>query len=52
LTPPALISVHGPWQIAAIGFSASTKWRTNAIAFGSSRSASGLMTPPGSTSAS
>ena len=51
-TPPASISVQGPWQIAAIGFRCSTKCRMKAIAFGCSRSWSGLMTPPGSSSAS
>jgi hypothetical protein len=51
-TAPASISVHGPWQIAAIGFLACTNARMKAMAFGSSRRASGLMTPPGSTSPS
>src|SRR3546814_61685 len=49
LTPSASISVQGPWQIAAIGLPDRAKARTNAIAFGSRRRASGLITPPGRT---
>jgi hypothetical protein len=44
--------VHGPWQIAATGLPASKKAFANATAFGSIRSASGFMTPPGRRSAS
>ena len=50
-TTSASISVQGAWQIAATGLPDSTNWRTNATASSSVRSASGLATPPGSTSA-
>ena len=50
-TTPASISVHGPWQIAAIGLPAAAMACTKAIASGTRRSLSGLATPPGSTSA-
>jgi hypothetical protein len=44
---PVSMMVHGPWQIAATGVPASKKALANATAFGSVRSASGFMTPPG-----
>src|SRR4051812_30923900 len=48
-TTPASTNVHGPWQITATGFPASTKPRANATASGLVRSWSGLATPPGNT---
>ena len=51
LTAPASTSSHGPWQIAASGLPASWKARTKATAAGCMRSWSGLLTPPGRTSA-
>lgn len=51
LTSAALISAHGPWQIGAIGYVAVPNALTNVIVFGSSRRLSGLIMPPGSTSA-
>jgi hypothetical protein len=42
----------GPWQITPTGFPVSKKARTNDTARGSTRSWSGLATPPGSTRAS
>src|SRR4030081_638963 len=44
---PVSMTVHGPWQIAATGLPASKKAFAKATAFGSMRSLSGLMTPPG-----
>src|SRR5215470_202858 len=49
---PASMTIHGPWQIAATGLSASKKAFTNSTAFGCMRSESGFITPPGSRSAS
>jgi len=49
---PASITVHGAWQIAATGLSESKKALANATAFGSVRSLSGFITPPGSSNAS
>src|SRR6478752_4766082 len=49
---PASMIVHGPWQIAATGLPASKNDFTKATALGSMRNLSGLMTPPGSSSAS
>lgn len=49
---PASINICGPWQIAATGFPASKNFFTNPNAFGSIRSLSGFMTPPGMSSAS
>ena len=49
LTTSASTSVHGPWQITAIGLCASAKPLTKATASSSARQASGLATPPGST---
>ena len=44
--------VHGPWQIAATGLPASKNAFTKATALGCMRNVSGLMTPPGRSSAS
>src|SRR3954453_3613393 len=52
LTASASTSVHGPWQIAAIGLPAFTKPWTNLMASSSVRRLSGLATPPGSISPS
>src|SRR5581483_11852014 len=49
---PASMTVQGPWQITATGLLASKNAFTNSTAFGSIRSLSGFMTPPGSKSAS
>jgi hypothetical protein len=49
---PASITVQGPWHIAATGLPAAKNAVTKATAFGSMRSESGLITPPGSSSAS
>src|SRR5581483_6879172 len=43
----ASIIVHGPWQIAATGFPSRKNAFTNSTAFGSIRSLSGFITPPG-----
>jgi hypothetical protein len=51
-TTPASTSDQAAWQIAATGFPASKNPRTNVIASSSVRRASGLATPPGSTSPS
>ena len=51
-TAAASTSSHGPWQIAATGFSDSMNSRTNWTAAGTIRSASGFATPPGRSSAS
>ena len=51
-TTSASISVQGPWQMAATGLPSSKNARTNSMALRSSRSLSGFITPPGSTSAS
>src|SRR5882762_5217377 len=51
-TASASISVHGPWQIAPIGFLSLVKARTKFTARWSTRKASGLATPPGRTRAS
>src|SRR5580704_965686 len=44
--------IHGPWQIAATGLPASKNAFTNATAAGIIRNLSGLITPPGNSSAS
>src|ERR1051326_1528490 len=49
---PASITDHGPWQIAATGLPVSKNALTKATALGSMRSLSGLITPPGRSSAS
>ena len=46
------MTIQGPWQIEATGLPASKNAFTNSTAFGCIRSLSGLMTPPGSNSAS
>src|ERR1700756_277475 len=51
-TPLVSIRGQGPWQIAAMGLLALTKWSMNATACWSIRSVSGFATPPGRTSAS
>ena len=52
LTTSASTSVQAPWQIEATGLPASKNERTNWTASLSARRASGLATPPGSTSPS
>ena len=52
LTTSPSTSVHGPWQITATGFPASTNDFANATALGWVRRKSGFATPPGNTNAS
>ncbi|MNT83813.1 hypothetical protein D3C72_2237400 [compost metagenome] len=49
---PLLISSQGPWQIAATGLPASAMLRMKSSTASLVRRVSGLITPPGSTSAS
>src|SRR5665213_1608985 len=49
LTTSPSTSVHGPWQITATGFPASTNDLANATALGWVRRKSGFATPPGNT---
>src|SRR5438876_4329555 len=51
-TTTASTSIHGAWQIAATGFPASKKLRTNCTALSFCRRRSGFITPPGSSRAS
>src|SRR5215470_19376405 len=43
---PASMTIHGPWQIAATGLSASKKALTNYTDFGCITSEKGFITPP------